>query len=212
VLRLALDEAALICPVPLEAWTSDMGGRGVSILIVVQSRAQLLARYGQHGAATILNNAGAVMVFGGTRDREDLQFWSTLTGERDEPSETFDPHGRTVGRTTRKTAVLAPAQIANLPAGKVLVIRRGIPPVVGRVELAWRRRDVRWSRFAHRRRQTAGRIVRLVDRLPFARRAMSRFVPGWPGPAFTGPAIPRPPGDALVVEGQVVEIDDVRQP
>ena len=42
----ALDEAALICPVPLESWTADMGGRGVSILVVVQSRAQLLARYG----------------------------------------------------------------------------------------------------------------------------------------------------------------------
>src|SRR3954451_7399546 len=28
-LRLALDEAALICPVPLESWTADMGGRGV---------------------------------------------------------------------------------------------------------------------------------------------------------------------------------------
>ena len=27
-LTLALDEAALICPVPLDSWTADMGGRG----------------------------------------------------------------------------------------------------------------------------------------------------------------------------------------
>ncbi|MCF7553770.1 type IV secretory system conjugative DNA transfer family protein [Pseudonocardia sp. WMMC193] len=205
-LRLALDEAALICPVPLEAWTADMGGRGVTILIVVQSRAQLLARYGEHGAATILNNAGAVMVFGGTRDREDLQFWSTLTGERDEPADTLDPRGRTAARTTRKTPVLAPAQIANLPTGKVLVIRRGIPPVVGRAQMAWRRRDLRWARFCERRPRTATRLVGLAGWLPGAAKALARVVPGWPGPAFTRPAAVRLAGDALVVEGQVVDV------
>jgi type IV secretory pathway TraG/TraD family ATPase VirD4 len=45
-LTLALDEAALISPVPLESWTADMGGRGVTILAAFQSRAQLLARWG----------------------------------------------------------------------------------------------------------------------------------------------------------------------
>ncbi|WP_181780104.1 type IV secretory system conjugative DNA transfer family protein [Pseudonocardia pini] len=203
-LRLALDEAALICPVPLESWTADMGGRGVSILVVVQSRAQLLARYGEHGAATILNNAGAVMVFGGTRDRDDLQFWSTLTGERDEPADTLDPRGNTVARGTRKTSVLSPAQIANLPAGKVLVIRRGMPPVVGWAQMAWRRRDVRWTRLARRRPNTAGRIVRGVDKVPPVRWVLRRWVPGWPGPQFTRPASPALPGDVLVIDGEIV--------
>ena len=41
---LVLDEAALISPVPLESWTADMGGRGVTICAAFQSRAQLLAR------------------------------------------------------------------------------------------------------------------------------------------------------------------------
>jgi type IV secretory pathway TraG/TraD family ATPase VirD4 len=206
-LRLALDEAALICPVPLESWTADMGGRGVSILVVVQSRAQLLARYGAHGAATILNNAGAVMVFGGTRDRDDLQFWSTLTGERDEPADTLDPRGNTVARGTRKTAVLSPAQIANLPAGKVLVIRRGMAPVVGWAQMAWRRRDVRWTRYARRRPHLARKVVDTVDRVPPARWGAGRAVPGWPGPQFTKPASPALPGDALVVDGEVVPIN-----
>ena len=71
-LGLFLDEAALISPVPLESWTADMGGRGVTICAAFQSRAQLLARWGEHNAATILNNTGAVVVFGGTRDRDDL--------------------------------------------------------------------------------------------------------------------------------------------
>src|SRR3954463_829962 len=116
-----------------------MGGRGGTILAAFQSRAQLLARWGEHAAATILNNAGAVMVFGGTRDRDDLQFWSTLTGDRDEPADTVDPTGRTTARTSRKTAVLSPAQIANLPVGRVLVIRRGIAPVIGRAQMLWQR-------------------------------------------------------------------------
>jgi hypothetical protein len=64
---------------------------------------------GEHAAATILNNTGAVMVFGGTRDRDDLHFWSTFTGERDERILTTDLHGRVASRTVRKVPVLAPA-------------------------------------------------------------------------------------------------------
>ena len=37
-LTLALDEAAIICPIPLDSWTADMGGRNVTIHIAVQSR------------------------------------------------------------------------------------------------------------------------------------------------------------------------------
>ena len=142
-LALALDEAALICPVPLHQWTADMGGRGVTIIGAFQSRAQLLDRYGEARAEVILNNTGAVMVFGGTRSREDLTYWSTLGGERDEPILTTDMHGRVASRTTRRVPVLAPAQIANLPAETVVAFRRGMPPVIGRVELAYRRLDVR---------------------------------------------------------------------
>lgn len=120
-----------------------MGGRGVTILCAFQSRAQLLARWGEHKAATILNNTAAVMIFGGTRDKADLEFWSTLAGERDERVTTTDDHGRVASRSVRKVPVLAPAQIANLPAGRVAVIRRGIAPVIGRAQMAWKRRDVR---------------------------------------------------------------------
>src|SRR5205823_4622530 len=71
-LSLVLDEAALICPIPLDNWTADMGGRGVP--------------------------------------------------------------------------VLSPAQIAQLPFRRVLIIRKGMPSAVGRVRMAWKRRDVRAAR------------------------------------------------------------------
>lgn len=142
-LALRLDEAALICPVPLDRWTADMGGRGVSIVACFQSRAQLLDRYGEAKAAIILNNAGARVLFGGTADRDDLTYWSTLAGERDEPITTTDLHGRVASRSTRRVPVLAPAQLANLRARRVVVFRRDMPAVIGRAEQAWRRADVR---------------------------------------------------------------------
>jgi hypothetical protein len=142
-LRLALDEAALISPVPLHSWTADMGGRGVNIIAAFQSRAQLIDRYGEARAAVTLNNAGGKMLFGGTSDRDDLMFWSTLAGDRDEPVTTTDLNGRLASRTTRRVPVLAPAQLSNLPAGKVVAFRRGMAPVVGRARMVWHRADVR---------------------------------------------------------------------
>lgn len=138
-LTLALDEAALICPVPLDQWTADMGGRGVAIHIAVQSRAQLRQRWGHEGAAAILNNSATVLVFGGTRDPDDLAAWSTLSGERVE-----EDLGRVV-------PVLTPAQIAQLPERRVLIIRRSTPAAIGTVRMAWNRGDVRRAQRAHRR-------------------------------------------------------------
>ncbi|MGQ0842798.1 MAG: type IV secretory system conjugative DNA transfer family protein [Sporichthyaceae bacterium] len=142
-LTLALDEAALICPVPLDNWTADMGGRNVTIHIAVQSRAQLRQRWGDTGAAAILNNAATVLIFGGTRDRDDLTAWSVLTGERLEKVVTRDARGRISSTSTRRVPVLSPANITQLPAGHVLVQRRGMPAALGTVEMAWNRRDVR---------------------------------------------------------------------
>lgn len=139
-LTLALDEAALICPVPLDQWTADMGGRGVTIHIAVQSRAQLEQRWGKAGAAAILNNSATVLVFGGTRDPDDLAAWSTLSGER-------------VEEDLGKVPVLSPAQIAQLPERRVLIIRRATPAAVGTVRMAWTRRDVRSAQRAYARRR-----------------------------------------------------------
>jgi type IV secretion system protein VirD4 len=154
-LTLALDEAALICPIPLDEWTADMGGRNVTIHIAAQSRPQLRKRWGHDGAAAILNNAASVVIFGGTRDPDDLQAYSTLAGEREERIVTRDHTGKVLSETTQRVPVLTPAQIAQLKAGRVLVIRRGMPPVIGKVTMAWQRRDVRAVRRAEQRARRA---------------------------------------------------------
>ena len=142
-LTLALDEAARIAPVPLPDWTGDAGGSGITIVAAFQSRADVIDCWGTTGAAKVINNAGAIVLFGGTKDEADLDAWSKLAGERDEPVLTVDTHRGTTSRTVRRVPVLPPAQLANLPRGRVVVFTRGMAMVIGRVRMAWQRRDVR---------------------------------------------------------------------
>jgi type IV secretion system protein VirD4 len=156
-LTLALDEAALICPVPLDQWTADMGGRNITIHIAVQSWAQLKQKYGAAGAGVIVNNTATLLIYGGTRDPDDLAAYVTLIGERDEDVRTWDHEQRVATTTTRRVPVLSAAQIAQLPFGKVVIIRRGMPAAVGRVQMAWKRRDLRRHTRAVRRAERAER-------------------------------------------------------
>ncbi len=154
-LTLALDEAARIAPVPAPDWTGDMGGSGVQLILAFQSRPDMINRWGRTGAARILNNSGAILVFGGTNDVEDLKAWSERLGERDEAAHPPNRRGQPdlAKSPPRRVPVLSPAQIANLPTRRVLVICRGMPPAVGRVQMAWKRRDVK-AHLAHTRRNT----------------------------------------------------------
>ena len=115
-LTLALDEAALICPVPLDQWTADMGGRGVTILAAPVPRAAAPA-LGRHGAAAILNNTAALWCSAAPATADDLAAWSTLAGERDEDAPTWDRRRPRCLPDAARVPVLSPAQIANLPAG-----------------------------------------------------------------------------------------------
>ena len=127
-LTMLLDEAALVCPVPLDRWTADMGGRGVTLHTSVQSLSQLRQRWGDDGAGTILANVSAFIVFGGSPSSADLKDISLLTGEH---------RMRVIGvdenhpESHRWVPVLSPAQIRAMEPGQVLVMRRGLHTVVG---------------------------------------------------------------------------------
>ncbi|MGH3983508.1 MAG: type IV secretory system conjugative DNA transfer family protein, partial [Pseudonocardiaceae bacterium] len=203
-LTLALDEAALICPVPLDSWSSDMGGRGVHIIAAFQSRAQLAARWGATGARVILGNAGVVVLFCQGDDTEDLTHWSALAGERDELVTTTDPSGRATSRTTRKVPVIAPAQLANLPKRRVVVLHSGMPPVLGWAHMAWKRRDVRAQ--ARLTRRAARAVVAAAEQVtqsaqPAAEQVGER-TPWVVSPAgLVGEQAPTPPGLPPVAPG-----------
>ena len=172
----ALDEAAIICPIPLPSWTSDMGGRGIPIHIAAQSRPQLRQRWGTDGGAAITNNAAAVVIFGGAKDAADLQDYSTLAGEREERILTRDHTGKVISETTQRVPVFTPAQIAQLPKGRVLLILRGLPPVIGRVQMVWQRPDVKAIKRANRRGlRSAKRRAVWARRRELARRYWGEF-------------------------------------
>jgi type IV secretion system protein VirD4 len=136
-LTMLLDEAALVCPVPLDRWTADMGGRGVTIHISVQSLSQLRQRWGDDGAGTILANVATFIVFGGSPSAEDLRDISSLTGEHrmkvvgaDHDSVDDLDDGERRGEY-RWVPVMSAAQIRALDTFQVLVMRRGLHTAVG---------------------------------------------------------------------------------
>lgn len=135
-LTMLLDEAALTCPVPLDRWTADMGGRGVTLHICAQSLAQLRARWGDNGAATIVANVTALLWFGGSASADDLKDISLLTGEHRmkvtgaDHKNDRDDDGEKRGEY-RWVPVLSVAQIRALAPFQVLVLRRALNTVVG---------------------------------------------------------------------------------
>jgi hypothetical protein len=141
-LTLLLDEAAQICPVPLDRWSADMGGRGISIVAGFQSRAQMLARYGPARTAVILNNAGGMVLFGGTTDRDDLAWWVALAGEREERVTTRDEHGWAASYSSRQVPVIAASKFRQLADHQVVVFPPGLAPAIGWGERYWLRPDV----------------------------------------------------------------------
>ncbi|MFG1628997.1 type IV secretory system conjugative DNA transfer family protein [Kribbella sp. NPDC049227] len=149
-LTMVLDEAALICLIPLDRWTGDFGSRGITLHIVAQSRAQLRERFGEAATGSLMTNVTTKIVLAGTADDDDLQFWSTLCGERLEQTATKDRTTGGVSISDRHVPVLTPGQIAQLRAGQALIITRGMPPAIGRVKMAWKRRDLRRERFHNR--------------------------------------------------------------
>ena len=153
-LTVLLDEAALIAPVPLPRWTADMGGRNITLHVSIQSIAQMRERWGKDGAATIMGNVGAFMVFGGGRDAEELQSLSVLTGETRQ--RILDSDWKNEGDVEHRwVPVMTPAQISTLRPGQVLLLRRGLNAVVGWAPLVVNRKG--W---------TPGRLARIGDEIP----------------------------------------------
>lgn len=136
-----------------------MGGRNVTIHLATQSKPQLRKRWGADGAAAIVNNSATILLFGGTRDADDLQGYATLLGERIERVATHDATGRVISHTTQRVPVLPAALIAQLRKGEVVIIRRGMPPALGTVPMVWKRRDVRTARRRQRRAERSRRLI-----------------------------------------------------
>jgi type IV secretion system protein VirD4 len=145
-LSVNLDEAALACWVPLHKWTAELRGRGINIHVAIQARSQMRDRWGDFNTGTIMTNCTTVMVFGGTKDPDDLEAYSKMSGYREEPTETTDPDGKVTSRGTRRVRVLEPGDIAGLEGGLCVVFRRDMPAFIARPRMVWERKDYKRSR------------------------------------------------------------------
>ncbi|WP_030348942.1 type IV secretory system conjugative DNA transfer family protein, partial [Streptomyces sp. NRRL S-1022] len=144
-LRMVLDEAAVICPLPLHLWSADAGGRNIQLLISVQSPSQLRDRWGTNGAQTIMNNSTRV-VLGGLSLPQDLEELSLLCGEKDEeiasPNRTDDDkQSRSI--SVRRARVMPQDAIRQMAEGTGLIFYRHLPPIRYRFTPVWQRADVR---------------------------------------------------------------------
>ena len=128
-LLMGLDEVTQICPVPLPAWLSDSGGKGIQIVAVVHGEAQLAGRWADHGRQVVWDTSSVKVFLPGITDTATLQAASVLCGQasfkvRGQPHRShFD--------------IAAPDMIRQLPTGFALVIRGGNAPVIARLPRAW---------------------------------------------------------------------------
>lgn len=184
---LILDEAALICSVPLEKWTSDSRGLGIAIHAVFQSRSQIRERYGREAAKTIWTNM-VKLVLGGLADEEDLKGLSELCGRHKEKRESHSnsPGGdgsmrQSSSYTWVEVDTMTPADIMNLAPGEILVLRRNIGgPVVVRYVAVWNRKDVKALAKQEKREAKAAMRAR--------KRKDSVRLPDMPQPPVDAPA------------------------
>jgi TraM recognition site of TraD and TraG len=136
-----LDEAPSIAPLPdLPALVADGRGRGIVVVLAMQSFSQAAERWGTHGAATIRNAASILAVFGGLSAAADLDELSRLCGKRHVERISIsegDSRRRGVSRHLAEEAVLAPAEIHSLPSGTALLFLGQLPPVLARLPGIW---------------------------------------------------------------------------
>jgi type IV secretion system protein VirD4 len=128
-LLMGLDEVTQICPVPLPAWLSDSGGKGIQVISVAHGEAQLAGRWDEHGKQVVLDTSSVKVFLPGITDTKTLDAASKLCGQA-----AFTEHGK--DHTSRHEIATAD-MIRQLPARFALVIRGGCAPVIARLPAAW---------------------------------------------------------------------------
>ena len=75
-------------------------------------------------------------------DVDDQAVWSSMAGECEVVQENSDGEGYVTSRSLRTVPVIPPSWFRTFPDFTAAVFYRGMPPVIGRAEVAWERSDV----------------------------------------------------------------------
>ncbi|UGQ14988.1 TraM recognition domain-containing protein [Yinghuangia sp. ASG 101] len=188
-LTMVIDEAALICPIPLPRWSSDSGGRGVTLHVAVQSPAQMYATWGKYEGQTIWSNCTKI-VMGGIGVVEHLEDISKLCGEQVEirRSRSEGQNGASTSEAESRVPVMTPTDIRTIPRGQALLLHRSLRPVMFGYTNIWDHPGIaKWRRDEARHAKQAERRTRRKSRRAERRGASAPLAPVAPP---TGPAVP----------------------
>lgn len=141
----ALDEIANIIPLPIDKWMPDSGGRGITLVIVIQSRAQLYDVWGEQRGRIIWDDANVRVFLRGIGDMQVRKEISDLCGtyERQRKTTTMRNGEQSVSTVTEDKPVITPGDIFKLGKRKSLVIFAGCSPVITHIKPLWKRKDVK---------------------------------------------------------------------
>jgi type IV secretory pathway TraG/TraD family ATPase VirD4 len=158
-LLMGLDEVTQICPVPLPAWLSDSGGKGIQIISVAHGEAQLAGRWEAHGKQVVLDTSGVKCFLPGITDTRTLDAASKLCGQAAFTEHSRDRRGRYAH--AGRYEVASADMIRQLPPKFALVIRGAAAPVIARLPAAWHDR-------AYRRARRRGQHIAVLAPTPAA--------------------------------------------
>jgi type IV secretion system protein VirD4 len=115
---------------------SYVAGYGIRLLPVIQSRSQLRGVYGEHVADEIVANCGVEVAF----TPKELRVASELSerigyigqesvSKSQQLEGLFGNRSRTT--TDHRRALMLPQELMQFPTGKLILLRGGIPPIIG---------------------------------------------------------------------------------
>ena len=143
-LRLVLDEAANVAPLPdLPSLMSDSGGRGITTMVICQSFAQLDDRWGRDGAEAIRANATVTTYLPGIKEMDRPKAISEATGRylaKRISTSSGDNRGP-VSTSSDWENVMSVDDIRRMRVGTALVLYRGLKAAHLELIPRWQRPD-----------------------------------------------------------------------
>lgn len=121
------DELANVAPLPqIPSLMSVSGSQNIFVVAVLQNLAQAQERWGEIGVRKMFAAATVKVILGGVSDEQELKTYSALAGEFEEDTESISDSGdsMSVSVSTRRRAVLEPADIRMIPERHGLVVHR----------------------------------------------------------------------------------------
>lgn len=147
-LTIELNEAAHIAPLPnLPAYMGDSGGFSIALHVYLQSLSQARARWGEHEAMIMWDNAAVRIIMGGAGNVDDLEDISRLMGEvwEKQHMKSYGRDGRERGSSVRpiRQRVLYADEIRTLKFGTAVLVARSARPVEAKLTPWWKRKDAK---------------------------------------------------------------------